>query len=144
MRRSGLRSIMRPPRQNHHERLVPLLVFLAVPYVAMASIREATVADMAAIQNVNLHDLPENYTMQYYLYHALTWPQLTYVAEDPDTGKIVGYILGKMDEQPADGIQHGHVTSISVLRSYRRLGIAQKLMRQSRACLSPLRLSAEL
>lgn len=96
------------------------------------NIREATVSDMAGCQDVNLHDLPENYTMQYYLYHALTWPQLTYVAEDPETGKIVGYILGKMDEAPEDGIPHGHVTSISVLRTYRRLGIAQKLMRQSR------------
>lgn len=28
---------------------------------------------------------------------------------------------------------HGHVTSISVLRSYRRLGLAKRLMVQSRA-----------
>ena len=28
--------------------------------------------------------------------------------------------------------QHGHVTSISVLRTYRRLGLAKKLMIQSR------------
>jgi hypothetical protein len=30
------------------------------------------------------------------LYHALTWPQLSYVAEEVSTGKIVGYILAKM------------------------------------------------
>ncbi|MCO5609970.1 hypothetical protein L7F22_064205 [Adiantum nelumboides] len=35
------------------------------------------------------------------------------------------------EEDPADGIPHGHVTSISVLRSYRRLGLANKLMKQS-------------
>jgi len=29
------------------------------------------------------------------LYHALTWPQLSYVAEEQG-GKIVGYILAKM------------------------------------------------
>ena len=29
------------------------------------------------------------------MYHALTWPQLSYVAED-HKGRIVGYILGKM------------------------------------------------
>ncbi len=46
--------------------------------------------------------------------------------------QVVGYILGKMEEEPADGIPHGHVTSISVLRSYRRLGLANKLMKQSR------------
>lgn len=29
------------------------------------------------------------------LYHILTWPQLSYVAED-EKGRIVGYILAKM------------------------------------------------
>lgn len=29
------------------------------------------------------------------LYHALAWPQLSFVAED-SKGRIVGYILGKM------------------------------------------------
>lgn len=77
------------------------------------------------MQNANILNLPENYTFKYCaslsallaraaarlsgrltvltalagradLYHALTWPQLSYVAEDPSTGKIVGYILAKM------------------------------------------------
>lgn len=30
------------------------------------------------------------------MYWTLTWPQLSYVAEETSTGKIVGYILGKM------------------------------------------------
>jgi peptide alpha-N-acetyltransferase len=66
------------------------------------------------IQACNLLDLPENYQMKYCkswpcfkrrsvysfnpiadLYHALTWPQLSYVAENED-GKIVGYVLAKM------------------------------------------------
>lgn len=38
------------------------------------------------------------------------------------------------DEEKTDPAA-GHVTSISVLRSYRRLGIAAKLMRQSRMSL---------
>jgi hypothetical protein len=29
------------------------------------------------------------------LYHAMTWPSLSYVAED-EAGRIVGYILAKM------------------------------------------------
>lgn len=38
------------------------------------------------------------------------------------------------EEDPQEGDPpHGHVTSISVLRSYRRLGLAKKLMVQSRA-----------
>jgi len=92
------------------------------------------------MQNCNLHNLPENYTLVFWLYHYSTWPACSYVAEDssggPNKKKIVGYVLGKMEEQPGKEGPHGHVTSISVLRSYRRLGIAQKLMRQSRKYLS--------
>ncbi|KAK0550296.1 N-terminal acetyltransferase A complex catalytic subunit ard1 [Tilletia horrida] len=94
------------------------------------SVRQATPDDLLGMQHANLMNLPENYTMRYYLYHALTWPQLSYVAED-EKGRIVGYILGKMEEEPVDGIPHGHVTSISVLRSYRRLRLANQLMEQS-------------
>lgn len=49
-----------------------------------------------------------------------------------DPPKIVGYVLAKMEEEPADGVQHGHITSLSVMRTHRRLGLADKLMRQSR------------
>ena len=43
--------------------------------------------------------------MKYYFYHLLSWPQLLWVAEDFD-GKIVGYVLAKMEEdnsQPRHG-----------------------------------------
>ncbi|KAI3612196.1 n-terminal acetyltransferase a complex catalytic subunit ard1 [Moniliophthora roreri] len=95
------------------------------------NIRQARVEDLMGMQACNLHNLPENYTMKYYLYHLLTWPTLSYVAEDE--GRIIGYILAKMEEDIPEGEEiHGHVTSISVLRSYRRLGLAKKLMVQSR------------
>lgn len=69
------------------------------------------------MQACNLQNLPENYTLRYCafiyaffvlsllttitftritdLYHAMTWPSLSYVAED-EKGRIVGYILAKM------------------------------------------------
>lgn len=101
------------------------------------NIRVARIEDLTGMQACNLHNLPENYTMKYYLYHAMTWPSLSYVAEDHE-GRIVGYILAKMEEieespdgSPPSEPPHGHVTSISVLRSYRRLGLAKKLMLQS-------------
>jgi ribosomal protein S18 acetylase RimI-like enzyme len=70
--------------------------------------------------------------MKYYLYHALSWPELLYVAED-DNQKIVGYVMAKIDDEDLekDEPAHGHITSISVLRSHRKLGIATKLMRAS-------------
>jgi ribosomal protein S18 acetylase RimI-like enzyme len=40
-------------------------------------------------------------------------------------------VIREEDTSPHDE-PHGHVTSISVLRSYRRLGLAKKLMLQSR------------
>ncbi|KAK3325774.1 acyl-CoA N-acyltransferase [Apodospora peruviana] len=96
-------------------------------------------SDIPLIQHANLENLPENYFLKYYLYHALSWPQLSYVAVDVtrprkspyDYPKIVGYVLAKMEEEPSDGVQHGHITSLSVMRTHRRLGIAEKLMRQS-------------
>ncbi|KAK9455575.1 acyl-CoA N-acyltransferase [Dipodascopsis uninucleata] len=94
-------------------------------------IRPATVYDLPGMQNANLTNLPENYVLTYYLYHALTWPQASYVATDASGRRIVGYVLAKMEEDPKDGIEHGHVTSLSVMRTYRRMGIAAKLMRLS-------------
>lgn len=58
-------------------------------------------------------------------------------------GKIVGYVLAKMykelyiygyfsEDEDNEDETHGHITSISVLRSYRRLGIAYKLMAATR------------
>lgn len=103
-------------------------------------IRVLRPSDLPLIQHANLENLPENYFLKYYLYHALSWPQLSFVAVDVarpkktpyDYPKIVGYVLAKMEEEPADGVQHGHITSLSVMRTHRRLGIAEKLMRQSR------------
>ncbi|KAG5649746.1 N-terminal acetyltransferase A complex catalytic subunit ard1 [Sphagnurus paluster] len=59
----------------------------------------------------------------------MTWPQISYVAED-HKGRIVGYVLAKIEEDAEEKGEpiHGHVNSISVLRSYRRLGLAKKLM----------------
>lgn len=63
--------------------------------------------------------------VQYYFYHILSWPQLLYVAEDYD-GSIVGYVLAKMEEESS--VNHGHITSLSVARTHRKLGLATTLM----------------
>ncbi|KAL6493848.1 N-alpha-acetyltransferase 10 [Orobanche gracilis] len=91
----------------------------------MVCIRKATVDDLLAMQECNLFCLPENYQMKYYLYHILSWPHLLYVAEDYN-GKIVGYVLAKMEEESNEC--HGHITSLAVLRTHRKLGLATKLM----------------
>uniref|UniRef100_A0A6U3QFY3 N-acetyltransferase domain-containing protein n=1 Tax=Ditylum brightwellii TaxID=49249 RepID=A0A6U3QFY3_9STRA len=95
----------------------------------MVCIRMATVDDLIQMQTTNLWCLPENYQMKYYFYHLLSWPQLLWVAEDYDS-KIVGYVLAKMEED--DKVPpHGHITSLAVLRTHRKRGIATSLMRRS-------------
>lgn len=39
-------------------------------------------SDIPHVQQTNITNLPENYFCKYYLYHALSWPQLSYVAVD--------------------------------------------------------------
>mmetsp|Transcript_33641 Transcript_33641/g.43358 ORF Transcript_33641/g.43358 Transcript_33641/m.43358 type:complete len:205 (+) Transcript_33641:25-639(+) len=96
----------------------------------MVSIRPATVDDLLSMQNTNLWCLPENYNLKYYYYHILSWPQLLHVAED-HKGKIVGYVLAKMEDEDEDAKKHGHVTSLSVLRTHRKCGLATALMNSS-------------
>jgi len=96
----------------------------------MVCIRPANVDDLYGMQACNLCCLPENYQMKYYFYHILSWPQLPHVAVDHNN-KVVGYVLAKMEEDAES--PHGHITSLAVLRSHRKLGIASKLMRASMA-----------
>jgi peptide alpha-N-acetyltransferase len=116
------------------------------------TIRKATISDVQAMQNANLHNLPENYQLKYYMYHILSWPEASFVATTTDVPdaevhedikgdpsyvapgeKVVGYVLAKMEDDPEaqDKTPHGHITSLSVMRTYRRQGIAEKLMRQA-------------
>ncbi|KAJ8482886.1 hypothetical protein ONZ45_g4931 [Pleurotus djamor] len=91
------------------------------------NIRLATADDLPGMQATNLQNLPENYLIKFWIYHLATWPQISYVAED-HKGRIVGYVLAKIEDEAEGQPAHGHVNSISVLRSYRRLGLAKKLM----------------
>jgi len=138
------------------------------------TIRRATIGDIICMQNANLHNLPENYMMKYYMYHILSWPELSFVATttditvDEDTcstdgasaadeeeymtlddnlgnsikldptyvkpgEKLIGYVLAKMNDDPDQSEEpaNGHITSLSVMRTFRRMGLAEKLMRQA-------------
>ena len=64
-------------------------------------------------------------TRRYYFYHILSWPQLLFVAEN-EQKEIVGYVLAKMEEDAE--VLHGHITSLAVKKTYRKLGLATRLM----------------
>lgn len=100
------------------------------------TVKRATISNILDMQHMNMMCLPENYTMKYYLYHLLTWPELSFVAYD-EKFKIVGYVMGKLDdddELPTNescnngNIITGHITSLAVKLSHRKLGIAKSLM----------------
>ena len=94
---------------------------------------------MLSIQEMNIRCLPENYSFKYHYYHYFSWPNLLYVAEDLETDKIVGYVLGKVDDAKESELnqEKAHVTSLAVHHKYRylfnirRLGIAANLMEQT-------------
>ena len=75
--------------------------------------------------------------MKYYYYHIVSSPELSYVAVN-ERNEIVGYVLGKMYfmyycglvNSDEDNSKVGNITSVAVCRAYRRMGLAQKLMRQ--------------
>lgn len=55
-----------------------------------------------------------------------------FVAEDGN-GKVVGYVLSKMEEEAS--VVHGHITSLAVLRPYRKMGLAHRLMHCAHAAM---------
>ena len=110
--------------------------------------------DLMNMQHCNLLCLPENYQMKYFFYHGLSWPQLSYVAED-EKGHIVGYcticllnegllytncnsicwsiiryVLAKMEEDSEDE-PHGHITSLAVKRSHRWINVFELIFKIS-------------
>lgn len=149
-------------------------------------LRLATRTDVPSIQRCNLATLPENYNSAFYTSHMRQWPDLCLVAEHvnapsqqergrfqytnfPGMGsskpepKIVGYVLGKVEEKQVEpfAVPHqnsaprdireefyhryrqehfqrqqqetelvGHVTSLAVLQTHRRCGLAGALMKQ--------------
>ncbi|KAI4838733.1 N-terminal acetyltransferase A complex catalytic subunit ARD1 [Plasmodium brasilianum] len=93
----------------------------------MLSIRKSNVYDLLSMQECNSINLPENYSMRYYFYHALSWPSLSQIAED-GKGKVCGYTLGKLEEENE---KKGHLTSVAVLKTYRKQKLAFYLITQT-------------
>ena len=107
------------------------------------NLRLAKLTDINGIAQTNLATLPENYAATFYNNHLRTWPNLALVAEAvPDDGgnaEIIAYALGKVDHLDASTNSfhrrpQGHVTSLAVMRDYRRLGLGNELMTQVRDC----------
>lgn len=90
-------------------------------------IEEMKFSDLIMVQQINIRNLPENYKMDFYLYHLSKFPGLNFICKDDD--KIIGYILGKEEPENESKTEPvGHIASICVDLEYRRKGIANKLL----------------
>merc|ERR1719370_639316 len=58
--------------------------------------------------------------------YMVKWPEYFMVAESP-RGDLMGYIMGKSEGKNENW--HGHVTAVSVGPDYRRIGIANNLVK---------------
>ena len=94
--------------------------------------------DIEAVQKINRACLPENYPRFFFLEIAEKFPEGFNVAE-MDNGEIVAYEMTRIERGLSNfgyGIsKKGHIISIAVLDSYRRLGIAENLMKASATAL---------
>jgi len=80
---------------------------------------------MFKFNQVNLDAFTETYSISYYLNNLSNWPDLFCATEDP-SGTLMGYMMGKTEGEGTEW--HGHVTAITVSPSYRRLGLARRMM----------------
>ena len=92
----------------------------------MTTIREFHMDDLFKFNNVNLDVLTETYNLPFYLSYMSTWPEAFTVAEAPNGGGIMGYMLGKAEGQ--NHLWHAHVSAVTVAPTYRRIGLAKTLM----------------
>jgi ribosomal-protein-alanine N-acetyltransferase len=97
-------------------------------------IRRCTQQDLEAVIEVNEKELPEDYPYFFYKSILDNYPESFLVACN-DNGKIIGYIMWRVERTPAINslklINKGHLVSIAVLKNYRRLGVAAALLTNS-------------
>src|SRR6266496_1037659 len=118
----------------------------------MSELRRFRAQDLFSFNPINLDRLTENYNLSFYLSYMATWPDLFLVQHAPSSskerlllqnlslntttttttttapheGRMMGYLMGKLEGRGTDW--HSHVTAITVSPEYRRLGLAKGMM----------------
>ncbi|KAJ7320979.1 hypothetical protein DFH08DRAFT_713268, partial [Mycena albidolilacea] len=77
--------------------------------------------DLLGIQTTNLQNLPKNYLMKFWIYHAMTWLQISFIMEDHKGHMvcIVGYVVTKMWHSLTLSLMDPTLTCSPVMRSRR-------------------------
>ena len=99
------------------------------PYIT----RQFNLADLDEVVRINQLCLPENYPKSFFTQVYSTIPEAFRVAVDND--KIIGYVMTRLEEPfhffKRDRKKRGHIISVAVLPSYRRLGLARRMIIES-------------
>ena len=92
----------------------------------MTSYSPMSFQDLFTFNTVNVDQLTETYSINFYGQYLTHWPEYQRIARHPFTGYVMGYVLGKAEGDGEDW--HGHVSAVTVAPTYRRLGLAQQFM----------------
>ena len=92
----------------------------------MTSIQRWSMDDIWHYGRVNIDPWTETYSVPFYMYYTLQWPELGWTARN-NNGDIVGYIIGQADSKKETAVK-GHVTAVTIAEDNRRTGLATKLM----------------
>lgn len=99
-------------------------------------IRRCTFDDLEKVKDVNEKELPEDYPFFFYKSILDNFSESFLVAcSNDDPNHILGYVMWRIERIPSKNslrlINKGHLVSIAVSESYRRLGIASALLSKS-------------
>lgn len=98
------------------------------------NIRRAEAGDLIPVMEINLKTLPEHYSDYFYESLLAEIPEAFLVAEIG--GRHVGYIMCKTEHgfsnfKKLGFVKKGHLVSVAVLDSHRRMGIGSALVEES-------------
>ena len=97
-------------------------------------VRRCTLEDLEGVIEVNEKELPEDYPYFFYKSILDNYPESFLVACNSND-EIIGYVMWRVEKTPAITSlklkNNGHLVSIAVSKSYKRLGIAITLLSHS-------------
>lgn len=91
----------------------------------MSTTRRFRPSDLFRMNQVNLDALTETYDMHFYFAYMGAWPEYQQAVSTP-AGGVAAYLIGKAEGSGEEW--HGHVSAVTVGPTFRRLGLARKLM----------------
>ncbi|ORY35748.1 N-acetyltransferase [Naematelia encephala] len=93
----------------------------------MSIIRPFDPTDVLKFNAVNADAWTATYHTGYYASYAAQWPDFCVTVTDTHDD-IKAYMISKHEPPPPDTQHHGHLTALSIIPTFRSLGLARTLM----------------